>query len=272
MKLKNQKFENYSQGHKLREQVREQVRKQGRKVRKVAIQRILCVFWGCSTASICLPQFSNHRTSNCHFYFIFIPVNHHFNWSMITVCIPKEQFDALMSFQRQNPKHQKRKFLPQEDRKLIFLVNKYGTRDWNLISEEMKTRNARQCRERWNYYLSPSVSTSAWTDEEDEQLISMHKQFGSKWVFLTRFFPSRTDSQIKNRFKILKRREVRMRLESSSAISETSSECENDIDSDPPHSNRDSCDNFLDRITGTVDDIFGNLEPDELELFGVSSW
>lgn len=169
-----------------------------------------------------------------------------------------------MSFQRHSPKHQKRKFLPQEDKRLVFLVNKHGTRDWNIIADEMKTRNARQCRERWNYYLSPSVSTSAWTNDEDEQLISLHKQFGSKWVFLARFFQRRTDSQIKNRFKILKRREARLSLESSSFISEPSSECENDFDSHPAP---ESCDDSLDHITGTVDDIFGSFDAYETGLF-----
>jgi hypothetical protein len=51
----------------------------------------------------------------------------------------------------------KTKFTPEEDGTLTHLVTHYGTSNWKGIASLMGTRNARQCRERWNNYLDPKL-------------------------------------------------------------------------------------------------------------------
>jgi hypothetical protein len=74
----------------------------------------------------------------------------------------------------------------------------------------MNNRNARQCKERWMNYLSPDVSAHPWTDNDDQLLLRKVAEVGPKWVQITSFFPKRTDSNLKNRWFILMRRERKL--------------------------------------------------------------
>jgi hypothetical protein len=69
----------------------------------------------------------------------------------------------------------------------------------------MDQKNARQCKERWTNYLSPGINTAAWTRDEEALLIQKYAEFGPRWVAITKFFPNRTDSMLKNRFNRLRR-------------------------------------------------------------------
>lgn len=100
-------------------------------------------------------------------------------------------------------KHSKRKFSQEEDEKLAFIVSRYGESNWKRIAEQMGTRNCRQCRERWKNYLCPNVCKEPWTQEEDELLQKKYKELGSQWSVIAKFFPSRTDVNIKNRWVAL---------------------------------------------------------------------
>ena len=97
------------------------------------------------------------------------------------------------------------KFTAQEDAKLRKLVREYGTCSWEEVASHMEGRNQRQCHDRWIYYLSPSINNSPWTDEEDERLLSLCKELNYKWVKISKHFKGRNDTQIKNRWNILKK-------------------------------------------------------------------
>jgi hypothetical protein len=105
--------------------------------------------------------------------------------------------------------HPKAKFTTEEDSLLRCLVGQFGEDDWKHISHHMPDRNARQCKDRWLYYLSPNVHSNPWTDDEDVLLLEKVRAFGQKWVRIAAFFPTRTDIQIKNRFLVLSRRKKR---------------------------------------------------------------
>ena len=103
--------------------------------------------------------------------------------------------------------HPKSKFSPEEDIVLNRLVYQLGQNDWNLIAKFMPDRNPRQCRERWIKYLSPTNRFEPFRPEEDELLRRLYRQFGAKWVKISRFFQRRTDIQVKNRWLVLMRKE-----------------------------------------------------------------
>ena len=90
------------------------------------------------------------------------------------------------------------KFSEAEDVKLVELVNRFQREIWTWakIAEEMGTKTARQCRERWQFYLDPSINKTPFSDEE---------KHGNKWVSFSRRFKRRTSAQLKNRYAILKR-------------------------------------------------------------------
>jgi hypothetical protein len=91
-------------------------------------------------------------------------------------------------------------FTNEEDELIRKLVAHHGTNAWDLIAAQMMGRTPRQCRERWNSYLMPSLRNGPWDAEEDTQLVHLVRQFGNKWVAISKFFYGRSDSNVKNRW------------------------------------------------------------------------
>jgi hypothetical protein len=113
-----------------------------------------------------------------------------------------------MNFQNHNPTNSPKKrsrFTPDEDQRLKSFVESFGTRNWSFISSMMQTRNPRQCKERWELFLSPKVEHREWTKEEDELLLLKRHQYGSQWILICLSFPKRTDVSLKNRWKHLQK-------------------------------------------------------------------
>lgn len=120
-------------------------------------------------------------------------------------------------------KHKKAKFSEKEDLQLIDLVSKYGEEDFITIARFMKNRNSRQCRERWRYYLSPSISTIPWSHEEECLLEQKVSELGNKWTKIVSFFPGRTDIYIKNRWSSILRKRKKNELKSQNSCQDSSS-------------------------------------------------
>lgn len=121
--------------------------------------------------------------------------------------------------------HPKVKFTPQEDDLLRNLVQEYGENDnWSIIAKKMTItyRNQRQCKERWFNYLSPKINNTPLTREEDELLEELYAKYGAKWVQIAKFFPSRTDINIRSRWLVLQRRKKKIESKQSGDESETS--------------------------------------------------
>ena len=94
-------------------------------------------------------------------------------------------------------------FTKEEDTYLKFLVSVFGTSQWEVVASMIGNRTARQCRERYKNYLSPSINNSPWTPEEDVVLLTKYSQLGPKWSQISTFFNGRTDVMVKNRYSTL---------------------------------------------------------------------
>ena len=94
----------------------------------------------------------------------------------------------------------KHPFTVEEDRALMNYVMIYGCSNWVQIASLMKGRTQKQCRERWNGHLCPSVNKGPWTLEEDLILAQKHSEIGNKWAKISHFLPGRTDILVKNRW------------------------------------------------------------------------
>jgi hypothetical protein len=109
--------------------------------------------------------------------------------------------------QRKNNFRPHGKFTSEEDQILRTLVQAARTPDWQRIATSLTNRTPRQCKERWAKYLDPNISSNDWTEDEDEILRHKFDEFGSRWIKIATFLPSRTDYMVKNRFAKLQRKD-----------------------------------------------------------------
>jgi hypothetical protein len=118
--------------------------------------------------------------------FLHVPLGH------VAQCLEKRKFRKM--------------FTPEEDKRLIELVEKYGTNSWWVVSSKMSARSSRQCRERWTTYLAPDVDKSPWNQQEDRLLIEKVRELGSQWSLIKVYFVNRTVNNSKNRWNTVLRR------------------------------------------------------------------
>ncbi|EAY17668.1 Myb-like DNA-binding domain containing protein [Trichomonas vaginalis G3] len=102
------------------------------------------------------------------------------------------------------------KFSPEEDVKLRKLIKLLGIRDWEIIALEMKSRTARQCRDRWCNYLDPTLNNTPFTADEDALLLDLYVEYGAKWCKIAQHFNGRSTNNLRNHYKVLARRIARI--------------------------------------------------------------
>ena len=74
---------------------------------------------------------------------------------------------------------------------------------WSTIAKQITGRNTKQCRERWNNFLDPSLNMGPWSTEEDAILCEGFRRFGSYWSMIAKLLKGRTQTKIRDRWKFL---------------------------------------------------------------------
>ena len=124
------------------------------------------------------------------------------NWQEIAAKFPGKTVQQVSERWNKvlNPSLVKGSWTKEEDEEIINFVARCGTKNWTKLAARLPGRIGKQCRERWRNHLNPLNNNSAWTPEEDQQLLELHKKFGNQWVKISACMPGRTDNSIKNRW------------------------------------------------------------------------
>lgn len=106
----------------------------------------------------------------------------------------------------------KKTWTDAEDRILSDVVTREGAQKWSTVAALLPGRTGKQCRERWFNHLCPEVRKGSWTEEEDRIIMESVREHGTKWSFIVKNLPGRTDNAIKNRYNSAMRRQQRLHL------------------------------------------------------------
>jgi myb proto-oncogene protein len=90
----------------------------------------------------------------------------------------------------------------REDTDLMAAVQHYGEGQWARIAAAVDSgRTGKQCRDRWlNKTTNGNQRRSAWTVEEERQLVKAHKELGNKWAAIARTIGNKSENCVKNRW------------------------------------------------------------------------
>lgn len=92
----------------------------------------------------------------------------------------------------------------EEDNILDYSVIKYGKNQWYKISTLLSKKNKKECKKRWENWVSLSIRKTRWTTLEDKTLFFLQNIFPFQWKTVS-FFLKRNPTQCFFRFLMLRK-------------------------------------------------------------------
>ncbi|MQL94143.1 hypothetical protein Taro_026800 [Colocasia esculenta] len=87
----------------------------------------------------------------------------------------------------------------EEDKKILAYVSTHGAGNWASVPKKAGLKRCgKSCRLRWTNYLRPDLKHDEFTPEEEQLIIAIHAEIGSRWSVISGQLPGRTDNDVKN--------------------------------------------------------------------------
>jgi hypothetical protein len=97
----------------------------------------------------------------------------------------------------------------EEKKKLVSMVDTFGTTSWANIAANVPGRNTIQCSRKWQNMSKKATATAtyAWTVEEEKKLASAVETYGSRnWHKIVANVPGRNVQQCSSKWKNMSRK------------------------------------------------------------------
>lgn len=92
------------------------------------------------------------------------------------------------------------RFSPNEEKKLIRLVQKYGSDNWKDVARHFRNKSPKQCHYRWKNYANPDLNHGEWSPEEDKLLMEKYEELGTQWAAISLIMTDRAPNDLRNRW------------------------------------------------------------------------
>jgi nuclear transport factor 2 (NTF2) superfamily protein len=124
--------------------------------------------------------------------------------------VPKEPLSNNHENDKDFQKKRVHSWTPEEDKRLLYGITRFGLSDWAEISKFVGNGRTRsQCSQRWHRSLNPKICKERWTPEDDKKLIYFVKQYGDhSWSKVAQAVGCRTDVQCRYRYQLITKKKL----------------------------------------------------------------
>ncbi|XP_071723697.1 uncharacterized protein [Rutidosis leptorrhynchoides] len=132
---------------------------------------------------------------------------------------------------------------PEEDKKLIAYVTRYGCWNWRQLPRFAGlSRCGKSCRLRWMNYLRPNIKRGNYSEEEEEIITRLHESLGNRWSAIAAKLPGRTDNEIKNHWHTSLKKK-KQGIKPTQTVSDTNEPKQTENYDSNPNNSHNNCSN-----------------------------